>query len=110
MKSLSVFLLSLLTAITMNAQVINGDLNHNDNLDVEDVTLLIDGYLTGASEVIETNSDYYKVDNSLIVAHGISRKTSPSFSRQTAPTANSSTVHPCAGRSFGVRQRWQCHV
>ena len=51
----------------MNAQVINGDLNHNDNLDVEDVTLLIDGYLTGASEVIETNSDYYKVDNSLIV-------------------------------------------
>ena len=47
------------------AQVINGDLNHNDNLDVEDVTLLIDGYLTGEAEVI--SNDPFAVDNSRIV-------------------------------------------
>ncbi len=50
-------LLSVLCTLFINAsfaQVINGDLNHNDNLDVEDVTLLIDGYLTGEAEVINT--------------------------------------------------------
>ncbi len=67
MKSLSVFLLSLLTAITMNAQVINGDLNHNDNLDVEDVTLLIDGYLTGETETVSPAVDPFMEDNSRIV-------------------------------------------
>ena len=70
MKNLCLSLLlfaAIVLSSTAQAQVINGDLNHNQGLDVEDVTLLIDGYLTGASEVIETNSDYYKVDNSLIV-------------------------------------------
>ena len=46
MKKIYAFVL-LLAAIVMttavNAQVINGDLNHNQGLDVEDVTLLIDG-------------------------------------------------------------------
>ncbi|MBQ9362529.1 MAG: hypothetical protein IJT97_03805 [Bacteroidaceae bacterium] len=32
---------------------INGDLNHNGDLDVEDITLLISDYLTGAAECIE---------------------------------------------------------
>jgi formylglycine-generating enzyme required for sulfatase activity len=75
MKTVFTSLLSLLTAMTMNAQVINGDLNHNDNLDVEDVTLLIDGYLTGETEVIETSSNYYKEDNSLIVGTWYTSKT-----------------------------------
>ncbi len=59
----------LLAAITkaIYAQTINGDLNHNDFLDTDDIILLIDGYLTGETEVINSNSDYYKVDNSLIV-------------------------------------------
>ena len=47
----STFSMLLFAAMAMttavNAQVINGDLNHNNGLDVEDVTLLIDGYLTG---------------------------------------------------------------
>lgn len=49
------------------AQVINGDLNHNQGLDVEDVTLLIDGYLTGETEQIQTDSNPFMADNSLIV-------------------------------------------
>ena len=55
--------MTLTTAV--RAQVINGDLNHNDNLDVEDITLLIDGFLTEQTEVI--NTDPYQADNSLIV-------------------------------------------
>ena len=46
--------------------MINGDLNHNDNLDVEDVTLLIDGYLTGEAEWFTPKIDFYQEDNSLI--------------------------------------------
>ena len=59
------FAASVLTA-TVKAQVINGDLNHNDNLDVEDVTLLIDGYLTGESETINVATDPYDVDNNRV--------------------------------------------
>lgn len=51
----------------LKAQVINGDMNHNDNLDVEDVTLLIDGYLTGDTELIGSTADPYEEDNSRIV-------------------------------------------
>ena len=79
MKNLCLSALLLAATVltsAVQAQVINGDLNHNQGLDVEDVTLLIDGYLTGASEVIETNSDYYKVDNSLIVGTWYASKTS----------------------------------
>ena len=47
----------LLAAIVLSsgsqAQVINGDLNHNGDLDVDDVTLLIDGYLTGETESLK---------------------------------------------------------
>ena len=69
MKNLSfstLLLAATLLTSSVQAQVINGDLNHNDGLDVEDVTLLIDGYLSGEIEFIETHSDYYNVDNSLI--------------------------------------------
>ena len=50
----------------LKAQVINGDMNHNDNLDVEDVTLLIDGYLTGETELVGSTADPYGEDNSRI--------------------------------------------
>ncbi|MBR2155192.1 MAG: hypothetical protein IJ901_11355 [Bacteroidaceae bacterium] len=60
----------LLAAIVLSsgsqAQVINGDLNHNGELDVDDVTLLIDGYLTGETEAIKSTVNPYMVDNSLI--------------------------------------------
>ncbi len=61
----SLLLLFAVTVLTtaVQAQVINGDLNHNDGLDVEDVTLLIDGYLTGAVELI----DPYVVQNGSLV-------------------------------------------
>ena len=68
MKRVYSFLLLLAATVltsSVQAQVINGDLNHNDNLDVEDVTLLIDGYLTGEAEVI--SNDPFAVDNSRIV-------------------------------------------
>lgn len=48
------------------AQIINGDLNHNEDLDVEDITLLIDGYLSGEKETIETTVGPTKVNNSHI--------------------------------------------
>ncbi|MBQ9361832.1 MAG: hypothetical protein IJT97_00245 [Bacteroidaceae bacterium] len=69
MKQIRFFLLFAAMALTSNvrAQVINGDLNHNNGLDVEDVTLLIDGYLTNEAEVIPpTTIDPYMKDNSRI--------------------------------------------
>ena len=62
-KSLSLLLAAVVLTTAVQAQVINGDLNHNQGLDVEDVTLLIDGYLTGAVELI----DPYVVQNGSLV-------------------------------------------
>ena len=56
-----------LLPMSMSAQVINGDLNHNNSLDVGDVTLVIDGYLTGETEVINSQIDPFMEDNSRIV-------------------------------------------
>ncbi|MBQ9641112.1 MAG: Ig domain-containing protein [Bacteroidaceae bacterium] len=67
MKRVQFSLAALALATAVNAQVINGDLNHNEGLDVEDVTMLIDGYLTGETEVINT-----AVDPSLIVGDWVS--------------------------------------
>ncbi len=68
-KIFSTLLLLAATVLTtkVQAQVINGDLNHNQGLDVEDVTLLIDGYLTGETEVYTPKIDFYQDDNSLIL-------------------------------------------
>ena len=66
MKKIYSLLLSTLTAVTMNAQVINGDMNHNTVLDVNDVTLLIDGYLTGQTEVVVPEVNHYYVDNDML--------------------------------------------
>ena len=56
--------LLLLAAIVLSgavqARTINGDLNHTGDLDVEDITLLINGYLTGEKEYFtndESNED-----------------------------------------------------
>ncbi len=79
MKNLCLSALPLAATVlssTAQAQVINGDLNHNDGLDVEDITLLIGGYLSGETEVIETSSNYYKEDNSLVVGTWYASKTS----------------------------------
>ena len=45
-------LLLAATALTTNvrAQVLNGDMNHNGELDVEDITMIINGYLGGEKE------------------------------------------------------------
>ena len=56
MKSLKHFLLLFAaTALTttVHAQILMGDMNHSGNLDVEDITLLIDGYLTDQEVWIE---------------------------------------------------------
>ena len=66
LKRFSLLFAAALLPMSMSAQVINGDLNHNDNLDVGDVTLLIDGYLTGETEVINSTVDPFVVDNSRI--------------------------------------------
>ena len=68
-------LVAIVLSSTAQAQVINGDLNHNDNLDVEDVTLLIDGYLTGEKETITTAVDPFMEDNSRIVGTWYQTKT-----------------------------------
>ena len=64
---LSVFVMCTWLSTAIRAQVINGDLNHNDMLDVGDVTMVIDGYLTGETETIQTGGAPYDVDNSLVV-------------------------------------------
>ena len=75
MKKIYSLLLSTLTAVTMNAQVINGDMNHNTVLDVNDVTLLIDGYLTGQTEVVGPEVNHYYVDNDMLAGTWYMSKT-----------------------------------
>ncbi|MBQ9641010.1 MAG: hypothetical protein IJV06_05575 [Bacteroidaceae bacterium] len=70
MKNFYSFMLLLaatLLTTAVKAQVINGDLNHNNALDVGDVTLVIDGYLTGETETIETSTDPFAADNQRVV-------------------------------------------
>ena len=64
---LLIFVLCTLCCNVSFAQVINGDLNHNNDLDVGDVTLVIDGYLTGETELIQTGEAPFSVDNSYVV-------------------------------------------
>ena len=57
MKNLKhILLLLAATALTVvaNAQVINGDLNHNNQLDMADMTKLLNNYLTGTVETYTT--------------------------------------------------------
>ncbi|MBQ9363957.1 MAG: DUF1566 domain-containing protein [Bacteroidaceae bacterium] len=59
MRTFRQFLLLLAATVlttTVQAQVISGDLNHNGELDVGDITLLINDYLTG-EEVLITVQD-----------------------------------------------------
>ena len=65
-KSFLLLFAATVLTTTVRAQVINGDLNHNQGLDVEDVTLLIDGYLTGEAEWFTPKIDFYQEDNSMI--------------------------------------------
>ena len=62
-KIFSTLLLLAATVLTsaVRAQNLLGDLNHNGNIDVNDITLLIDDYLSGGSEEVP-----YTIDNSLI--------------------------------------------
>ena len=60
-------LAALLLPMTVSAQTINGDLNHNNRLDVADVTLLLNGYLTGTTEEIASSADPFMADNTPIV-------------------------------------------
>ncbi|MBR2155263.1 MAG: Ig-like domain-containing protein [Bacteroidaceae bacterium] len=75
MKKIYSLLLSTLTAVTMNAQVINGDMNHNTVLDVNDVTTLIDGYLTGQTEVVGPEVNHYYVDYNMLAGTWYMSKT-----------------------------------
>ena len=59
---LFVFVMCTLFSNTICAQNLLGDMNHNGGIDVGDITLLIDDYLTSESEEIP-----YTIDNSLIV-------------------------------------------
>ena len=57
-----VLLFAVLAMTTVvNAQNLLGDMNHNGSIDVGDITLLIDDYLSGESEEIP-----YTINNSLI--------------------------------------------
>jgi hypothetical protein len=58
-KIFSALLLLAATVLTgaVKAQTINGDLNHNGDLDVDDITMLINGYLTGEKEYFNGGGD-----------------------------------------------------
>ena len=58
-------LVAVLLPASINAQTINGDLNHSGKLEVSDVTHLINNYLTGTAETI--GGDPFAADNSLVV-------------------------------------------
>ncbi len=55
-QSLLLLLAATVLTTKVQAQVINGDLNHNGDLDVDDITLLINGYLTGEKEYFNGGS------------------------------------------------------
>ena len=63
MKKHLILGMAALIATTVSAQVINGDMDHDSKITVEDVTMLIDGYLTGKTEVLAPAD----VDTGLIV-------------------------------------------
>ena len=65
MKTYFFFFFVFFLVMSGNAQIINGDRNHNDVLDVNDVTLLIDDFLSENVEMI--NTDYYAVQNDMVV-------------------------------------------
>ncbi|MBQ9364056.1 MAG: Ig-like domain-containing protein [Bacteroidaceae bacterium] len=75
MRKIYSLVLSALTALTINAQVINGDMNHNTVLDVNDVTQLIDGYLTGQTEVVGPEVNHYYVDYNVLAGTWYKSKT-----------------------------------
>ena len=78
MKKIYSFLLLLAATVlttTVKAQQFNGDMNHNDVLDVDDVTMLIGGYLTNTTEVVGPEVNHYHVDNSLVVGTWYRSKT-----------------------------------
>ena len=60
-KRLLLLLAAMLLTTVVSAQNLLGDLNHNGSIDVGDITLLIDDYLSGESEEIP-----YTINNSLI--------------------------------------------
>ena len=72
-KIFSALLLLAATVLTtaVQAQTINGDLNHNGDLDVDDITLLINSYLTGEKEYF-TNDESNEDDSHEAVDLGLS--------------------------------------
>ena len=60
---------------TIHAQVINGDMNHNTVLDADDITQVIDGYLTGLTEVVGPEIDHYYVDYNILAGTWYRSKT-----------------------------------
>ena len=58
--------MAILSAVLLQAQSINGDMNHNGKLEVNDLTHLISNYLTNTTEQIEDEIDYYTEKNDLI--------------------------------------------
>jgi len=75
LKRFSLLLAAALLPMSMSAQVINGDLNHNTVLDVGDVTMVIDGYLTGTTEVVGPEVNHYYVDYNMLAGTWYRSKT-----------------------------------
>ncbi|MBQ9640743.1 MAG: Ig-like domain-containing protein [Bacteroidaceae bacterium] len=75
LKRFSLLLAATLLPMSMSAQVINGDLNHNTVLDVGDVTMVIDGYLTGTTEVVGPEVNHYYVDYNMLAGTWYRSKT-----------------------------------
>lgn len=90
MKKITSMLVALaMTIATMNAQQINGDMNHNDELDVADVTVLIEDYLTGNKEFISSTVDHYAADNTPVVGTWYNQSTAEYFILNADGTADS---------------------
>ncbi len=90
MNKIKHFLLLLaanLLPMATSAQVINGDMNHNTVLDVGDVTMVIDGYLTGTTEVVGPEVNHYYVDYNMLAGTWYRSKTD-SFTLNTDGTTD----------------------
>ena len=90
MKTLRCFFLAFLALVataTVHAQVINGDLDQSGTLDVNDITTLIDNYVTGQPQYINTVVDHYAVDNSLVTGLWYDKATDKYFGLNADGTA-----------------------
>lgn len=76
MNKNNLFVLAMLFSLCGNAQVINGDLDEDNDVTMNDAVLLVNDYLTNSRHYVQgTAADPFAIDNSTIVGKWYETKT-----------------------------------